>query len=106
MNTQQANPLSSVGTVNSLVTVLIAGTVIAVGCLSLTKKGANSKKLLAAGLVLVGAFFIVYSLVALSVPVYASFWYLTDFWMLTLPILGVALLAYLNRASKLSLNTK
>jgi hypothetical protein len=32
------------------------------------------------------------SVVALFVPVYASFWYLTDFWIVSLPVLGFAIL--------------
>jgi hypothetical protein len=89
MNTQQANPMSTVGAINSLLTLLVAGAVIAVGCLWLNKNRTNAKRLLSAGLVLVGTFFIIFSLVALFVPIYASFWYLTDFWMLTLPVLGI-----------------
>ena len=92
MNMHESNPLSTVGTVNSLFTLLIAASVITIGCLKLNKNRTNGVKLLAVGLILVGAFFIIFSLVALSVPIYASFWYLTDFWMLTLPILGGALL--------------
>ena len=92
MNMHEANPLSTVGTVNSLFTLLIAASVITIGCLKLNKNRTNGVKLLAVGLILVGAFFIIFSLVALFVPIYASFWYLTDFWMLTLPVLGGALL--------------
>jgi hypothetical protein len=92
MNTHQNNPLSTVGAVNAIFTLLIAALAITFGCLKLNKNRANAKKFLAAGLILVGGFFIVFSVVALFVPIYASFWYLTDFWMLTLPILGVALL--------------
>jgi hypothetical protein len=91
MNTQTANPVSVVGSVNSIVTLLVAGSIIAVSCFRLNKNRMHSD-LLAAGLVLVGAFFIIFSFVSIFVPIYASFWYLTDFWMTTLPILGVAML--------------
>lgn len=97
MNTQIANPLNIVGTVNSLFTLLVASALIAAGGLMLNENRASSKKLLAAGLIFVGAFFIIYTIVSLFVTIYASFWYLTDFWMLTLPILGIALLSYFGR---------
>jgi hypothetical protein len=97
MNTQIVNPLNIVGTVNSLFTLLVAGALIAAGGLALNINRASSKKLLAAGLILVGAFFIIYTIVSLFVLIYASFWYLTDFWMLTLPIIGIALVAYFGR---------
>ena len=94
MNTQTANPLSTVGTINALFTLLIAGAIITAGCVTLNKNGSKGKKLLSTGIILVGGFFIIFSIVALFVSVYASFWYLTDFWMIILPILGIALLAY------------
>jgi hypothetical protein len=92
MNTHQSNPLSTVGAVIAIFTLLIAALAITFGCLKLNKNRADAKKLFAVGLVLVGVFFIVFSVVALFVPIYASFWYLTDFWMLTLPVLGAVLL--------------
>jgi hypothetical protein len=92
MNTHESNPLSTMGMVNALFTLLIAASVIVFGCSKLNKNITAAKKLLTVGLVLIGVFFIVFSVVALFVPIYASFWYLTDFWMLMLPILGMALL--------------
>jgi hypothetical protein len=92
MNTHESYPLSTVGAVNAIFTLLIAALAITVGCLKLNKNRTGAKKLFAVGLVLVGGFFIVFSVVAVFVPIYASFWYLTDFWMLTLPTLGVVLL--------------
>lgn len=100
LNTQQANVMSTVGAVNSLFTLLFAGAFITVGCLRLNKNRAEAKKLLSIGLILVGVFFVIYSTVALFVPIYASFWYLTDFWMLTLPVLGIAVLLYNRKVAK------
>ena len=84
----------------SLFTFLIAASAITIGCLKLNKNRTDADKLLAVGLILVGAFFIIFSVVALFVPIYASFWYLTDFWMLTLPVLGGALLINQKRNHK------
>ncbi len=95
MNIQGDSLMSTVGTINSFLTLLIAGSVTAWGCFNLNKKRPNAEKLLASGLILVGVFFIIFSIVAIFVPIYASFWYLTDFWMLTLPILGMSVLASL-----------
>jgi hypothetical protein len=97
MNTQPVNLATRVGSLNSYFTLLIAGAVITAGYRTVNTNRAQGKKLLSAGLIPFGAFFVIFSLVALSVPVYTSFWYLTDFWMLTLPVLGIALLAYFNR---------
>jgi heme/copper-type cytochrome/quinol oxidase subunit 3 len=94
MNTHSTNPLSIVGTINALFTLLIAGVIITAGCVTLNKNRSNGKKLLSTGIILVGGFFIIFSIVAFFVPIYASFWYLTDFWMIILPILGITLLSY------------
>jgi hypothetical protein len=92
MGPQVATAASIVGTVNSVVTLLVAGAVTAGTCYLFNRKKRFSKQLVGAALTLVGSFFIIDSIVALFVPIYTSFWYLTDFWMLMLPILGVALL--------------
>ncbi len=89
MNTQGGSLMSTVGAINSLLTLLIAGLFAVWGFFNLNKNRPNSKKMLSAGLILVGIFFIVFSMVAVFVRIYASFWYLTDFWMLTLPVLGI-----------------
>jgi hypothetical protein len=81
-----------VGAANSLVTLLVAGVVTAAGCYGLLKARAWGRRVAGAAVIFVGAFFVVYSLVALFVPVYAWFWYLTDFWMVSLPVLGAAIL--------------
>ncbi len=82
---------SVVGAANAVVTLLAAGAVTAFAVYKL-KKLSFDAKLAGAALVLFGGFFWVFTLTALFVPAYTSFWYLTDFWMLTLPILGAALL--------------
>lgn len=95
MGPKEATIATAVGGVNSVLTLLVAGIVMAAACYLLSRKKHFGVRLAGVGVVLVGCFFLVDSLVALFVPVYASFWYLTDFWMVSLPILGAPiLLAY------------
>ena len=82
---------SVVGAINSWVTLLAAGVITVFAVYALKKQGFNPK-LAGMALVLTGCFFAIFSLTAFFVPAYTSFWYLTDFWMLTLPVLGAALL--------------
>lgn len=99
MGSKDLSAASMVGAANSLVTLLVAGVVTVVGCYGLLKNRPWSRKVAGLAVILVGAFFVIYSLVAFFVPVYAWFWYLTDFWMASLPVLGTAiLLAYKKSA--------
>jgi hypothetical protein len=41
-------------------------------------------------IILVGVYFVIYDLVAVWVQIYLAFIHLTDFWMATLPVLGIA----------------
>jgi hypothetical protein len=82
------------GAANCLVTLLVAGVVTAAACYTFNRGKNFGNPLAGAVLVLVGVFFIIYTVVAFFVPVYASFWYLTDFWMLSLPVLGIELLSH------------
>lgn len=90
MGPQQATAVTMLGAANCFVTLLVAGAVTIVACIAFRREKPVWKPLAGATLVLVGAFFLIFSFIAIFVPVYASFWYLTDFWMLTLPILGIA----------------
>jgi hypothetical protein len=92
LGSKEASAASTVGAANSLVTLLVAGVVTVAGCYGVLKAKPWGRKVAASAVILVGAFFVIYSLVALFVPVYASFWYLTDFWMVSLPVLGAAIL--------------
>jgi len=83
---------TTVGAANSIVTLLAAGVLMAAGCLSYGKNVRRAKILVGASLVLFGAFFMVYSVVSIWVHVYSSFWWLTDFWLLISPVLGVAII--------------
>ena len=89
---QQATLMSTLGMVNSFFTLLIAGILAAVACSVFYQKKEMNKWLVGTAIILFGTYFIIYDLVSIWVPVYASFLYLTDFWMITLPIMGIAVL--------------
>ena len=98
MGPQQATIASTIGAVNSWITLLIAGVLTAFACSSFFKTNKMNKWLVGIALILFGGYFIIYDLVSIWVPVYAWFFYITDIWMTTLSILGVAVL-------KLKINT-
>ena len=89
---KQATLMSTVGAANSMLTLLIASIVTAGACLAFYQKKKVNKWLVSTALILFGSYFIIYDLVSIWVPVYGSFLYLTDFWMIVLPILGIAVL--------------
>lgn len=86
------------GFVTSWLTLLVAAVVTTVACLAFRQKKALNMRVVAAALVLVGVYFVLYDLVAVWLPVYRAFLPLTDFWMVTLPILGIALLLKYGKA--------
>jgi hypothetical protein len=88
MGPKEATVATGVGAVNSVLTLLAAGLVTVVACYALWSKKRFGMRLAGAALIGVGGFFVVYSLVAVFVPVYAWFWYLTDFWMVSLVVAG------------------
>jgi hypothetical protein len=89
---KQASLASTVGAANSCLTLLIAGIITSVACLVLYRKRKVDIMLVGIALILFGSYFIIYDLVSIWVPVYSSFLYLTDFWIIVLPILGIAVL--------------
>jgi hypothetical protein len=90
MGPQQATAATMLGAANCFTTLLVAGAVTVAACVSLMREKSVWEPLAGVSLVLVGIFFIIFTITAVFVPVYASFWYLTDFWMVTLLILGIA----------------
>ena len=92
LNTNPANFSSIVGAVNSFVTLLLAFIITSLSCTVLYRKRIVNTRLVGIGLILFGSHFIIYDLVSIWVPVYSSYLYLTDFWMVVLPILGIAVL--------------
>ncbi len=79
------------GFLNSWLTLLVAAIVTSVVCLDFWRHGKPNFRFVGAAICLVGVYFVIYDVVSVWVPVYRDFLPLTDFWMLTLPILGVAL---------------
>jgi hypothetical protein len=98
MGPQQATIASTVGAVNSWITLLFAGVLTAFACSSYYKTSKMNKWLVGVALILFGGNFFIYDLVTIWEPVYSWFFYVTDIWMITLSILGIAIL-------KLKINT-
>jgi hypothetical protein len=92
MGPQQATLMSLVGASNSWLTLLIAGLLAVVASLGFYRTNKVNKWLVGTALVLFGSYFIVYDIVSIWVPIYGSFLYLTDFWMVTLLLIGIAVL--------------
>ena len=82
----------AVGFIDSWLTLLAASIVTAVACFRLYKKGTLNLRLVGVAVLLVGVYFAIYDLIAVWQPIYRAFFPLTDFWMLTLTILAIAIL--------------
>ena len=91
MGPQQATIASTVGAVNSWITLLIAGVLTIFACLGYYKNKKINKYLISTALIVFGGYFVIYDLVAIWEPVYSWFFYVTDIWMITIPILGLAI---------------
>jgi len=89
---QQVGLIGTVGSVNSLLTLLVAALVTAAAWLIFRQKKKLNTRLTGSALIIVGAYFSIYTIVAVWVPIYLAFLLLTEFWMISLPILGVAVL--------------
>ncbi len=90
---QSGSLLETVGAVNSLSTLLIAGLVSVFACLPLIRKTKKiNLPLIGATLILIGSHFAIYLIVSVWVPVYSSFLGLTEFWMASLLIPGFVVL--------------
>ena len=89
---QQATLMSTIGAANSYATLLISCILAVIACVGFYKTNKLNKWLAGFTLISFGSYFIIYDLVSIWVQVYSSFLYLTDFWMITLPIMGVAIL--------------
>ncbi len=86
-----AGLIDIIGSANSLLTLLVAAIVTCTAVLiSITKKKLDFK-LAGIAIILVGSYFVIYDLVSVWSPIYRDFLPLTDFWMITLPILGTAI---------------
>jgi len=92
MGPQQATVMSTVGALNSWITLLIAGVLTVFSCWNYYKTKKMNKWLIGIALIVFGGYFIIYDFVAIWEPVYSWFFYVTDVWMITLPILGIAII--------------
>lgn len=91
MGPQQATLASTVGALNSWITLLIAGVLTTFACLGYYKTKKINKYLMSTALIVFGGYFLIYDLVAIWEPVYSWFFYVTDFWMITIPILALVI---------------
>jgi hypothetical protein len=90
--TNQAGLIDTVGSVNSWLTLLVAASVTTIASIIFEKRKILNMRLVGAAIFLVGVYFVIYDLASVWMPIYLSFLPLTDFWMITLQILGVAVL--------------
>jgi hypothetical protein len=96
LGNQQAGLIDAFGSANSLLTLLIAALISTVAWLTFRQKKKLNTWLVGATIILVGVYFVIYALVSVWIPIYRAFLPLTDFWMITLPILGTAVLLNSN----------
>ena len=82
----------AVGFVNSWLTLLVAAIVTTVTGLVFWKNRKLNMRFVGVAIISVGVYFAIYFLVSVWLPIYRAFLPLTDFWMLTLPLLGIAIL--------------
>ena len=92
LETQRGSLVGTVGFVNSWLTLLIAAVFCAIVFLTFKQKNKLNIKLIGITAILVGGYFLVYDLVSVWDPTYRAFLPLTDFWMITLLIIGVTIL--------------
>jgi hypothetical protein len=98
----QAGLIGTVGSVDSLVTLLVAAILTTIASITFSQKKKNTW-LIGTSIILAGVYLVVYILVSVWEPLYHAFLPLTDFWMITLPILGVAVLLDLKKLRYLKL---
>ena len=91
LGNQQAGIIGTVESVNSLLTLLVAASVTVAASITFGQETKN-RWFVGTALVLAGVYLVVYALVSVWIPIYRAFLPLTDFWMITLPILGVAVM--------------
>ncbi len=91
LEAQPAGLIDIIGSANSLLTLLVAAIVTCTAVLISINKKKLDFKLAWIAIILVGSYFVIYDLVSVWSPIYRDFLPLTDFWMITLPILGIAI---------------
>jgi hypothetical protein len=88
----QAGFFEAAGFVDSWLTLLIAALVTSIACFVFWRRKKLNMRLVGTAIILFGAYFVVYDLVSVWQTNYRAFLPLTDFWIATLPILGIAIL--------------
>ena len=91
--TTTSSLFETIGMINSMLTMLVAALILLYACIPLiryTKKIYSG--IIGASLILIGIYFVIYFIVSIWVPIYSSYLYLTEFWMVSLLIPGFILL--------------
>jgi|SRR5665647_349059 len=92
IETQHWSLFGTVGFVNSLLTLLVAAVLCTVVYLFFRQKKKLNIWLAGTVIILVGVYFVIYDLVSVWDPIYRAYLPLTDFWMIALLVLGVAVM--------------
>ena len=92
LETQHWSLFETVGFVNLLLTLLVAAFVCTGVCLAFRQKKKLNIWLVGIAITLIGVYFAIYDLVSIWDPIYRAYLPLTDFWMITLLVLSVAVL--------------
>ncbi len=92
LETQLGSLARTVGFVNSWLTLMIAAVVCAMVYLTFRQKNKLNIRLIGISIISMGGYFLIYDLVSVWDPIYRAFLPLTDFWMISLLVLGFAIL--------------
>lgn len=90
-----ANPILVIGLLNSTLTILAAATILLVTLIPVirTQSAAINKKMIGLAFVLMGAYFVIYILVASVNSSYLAFLQLTELWAISFVVAGAGLLS-------------
>ena len=90
-----ANPILVIGLLNSTLTILAAATILLVTLTPVirTQNAAINKKMIGLAFVLMGAYFVIYILVASVNSSYLAFLQLTELWAISFVVAGAGLLS-------------
>ncbi len=88
--------VGAVGFGNSWVTLLVTAVVCAIVFLFFRQNGKLNIKLAGIAIILMGGYFLIFDIISIWDPIYRAFVPLTDFWLISLMVLGVAVLVDLR----------
>ncbi len=100
LGNQPTGLVDVIGSANSLLTLLVSAIVTWAAVLISMNKKRIDFMLAGIAIILVGSYFVIYDLVSIWSPIYRDFLPLTDFWMITLPILGIAIYLFTKNDKK------